>query len=135
MVKIITGVPKLPGEEILNNRDKLDTVEKVTRFLSGPGGSGLFDYLTEREKTKQEREKTERFKELAKVKKEEIKSWRKVELARIKAEREANRLRLKKVEIKSEKLTAGYEIAISMAQSPEERMELFKEFTKSVVEL
>jgi len=130
MVKIITGVPKLPGEDILNKGDKLDKIEKIVR-----SGSGLFDFLAERERTKQEKEKTKRFKEFAEIKKEEIKSRRKVELARIKAEREANRLRLKEVEIKSEKLTAGYEIAISMAQSPEERMELFKEFTKSVVEL
>lgn len=130
MVKIITGAPKLPGEDILNKGDKLDKIEKIVR-----SGSGLFDFLSERERTKQEKEKTKRFKEFAEIKKEEIKSRRKVELARIDAEREANRLRLKEVEIKSKELTKGYEIAISMAQSPEERMELFKEFTKSVVEL
>ena len=133
MVKIITEaprVPRLPGEDILNRGDKLDKIEKIVRL-----GSGLFDFLSERERTKQEKEKTKRFKEFAEIKKEEIKSWRKVELARIDAEREANRLRLKEVEIKSKELTKGYEKAISMAESAEERMELFREFTKTIAEL
>lgn len=130
MVRIITKTPKLPGEKILDKMEKVEKVEKLVNFASG-----LFDYLSERERTKREREITERFKMFAKLKKEEIESQKEVELAKIKAEREKIRLRAKEIEIKSEILLKSYDLAISTAQSPEERVKLFEKFAKSIAEL
>jgi hypothetical protein len=131
MVKIITGVPKLPGEKILDTGkkilDKVDTVDRVTRSVSR---SGLFDFLTERERTKQEKEKTKRFKEFAEVKKEEIRSWKEIELARIKAESEANKLEIEKLREKIKGLIKLYE-----GISPEKRAELTGNIIKTIAEL